>query len=131
MRYSIFSFFVLRDDCSDCVEISEDLASLLVNRLFEAQPSGKVRCQAVTDPCLKLLAIKDYASNYTARLSCQSSLETVKMKYQERLQIRAKCDNFSSLEYKLDHSTELKEFSHLGVHPKKISLDILTYPKIS
>jgi hypothetical protein len=89
--------FVLRDDCGDGVEISEDLANLLVNRLVETQPSGKVCCQVVTDPCLKLFAIIDYASNYTARLRCHSSAETVNMKYQERLQIRAKGDKFSSL----------------------------------
>ena len=89
--------FVIRDDCGDSVEISEDLANLLVNRLVEPQPSGKVCCQVVTDPCLKLFAIIDYASNNTARPSCHSSAETANMKYQERLHINAKGDRFSSL----------------------------------
>ena len=47
--------FVLRNDCGDCVEISEDLANLLVNRLVEPQPSGKVLFHVVTDPGPKLL----------------------------------------------------------------------------
>jgi hypothetical protein len=75
--------FVLRDNCGDGVEIS-----------------GKVRCHVVTDPCPKLLAIidyySDYASNCTARLRCHSSAETLKIKYQERLHIRAKGDEFYS-----------------------------------
>ncbi len=75
--------FVLRDNCGDGLEISEDSENLHVNRLVEEQPSSKVRCQVVTDPCLKLFEIIDYASNNTARLSCHSAAETVKMKYQE------------------------------------------------
>jgi hypothetical protein len=62
--------FVLRNDCGDCVEISEDLTNLLLNRLIEPQPSGKVRCHVVTDPSPKLLAsIDNNASSGTARLS--------------------------------------------------------------
>ena len=70
---------VLRDNCGDSLEISEDLANLFVNRLVEPQPSSKVCCQVVTDPCLKLFVIIDYASNNTARLSCHSPAETLEM----------------------------------------------------
>jgi hypothetical protein len=89
--------FVLRDNYGDGLEISEDSENLLVNRLVEAQPSSKVCCQVATDPCLKLFVIIDYASNNTARLSCHSPAETVKMKCQELLHIGAKDDKFSSL----------------------------------
>jgi hypothetical protein len=34
--------FVIRDDCGNCVEISVDSENLLVNRLVELQPAGKV-----------------------------------------------------------------------------------------
>ncbi len=81
--------FVLQDDGGVSVENSKDLANLLVNRHVELLPPGKVRCHGVTDPCPKLREIIDYASKYTARLSCpsHSAAESVMITYQERLHI--------------------------------------------